>query len=234
MLGVRGLYRKRLSGTRPRLSTVKVASQIRTDSSTSPVSNLLCRTITTTRLASPGRTAPRNSSRLRRFLSPSYLLTNRFSVSSSPMRPHSLALPDKHSLSMADESDSANGILLFSQDKVANRQQCPWEQNWHETRLRHFRCISRLCQCYQRVQIDLESDTCHILSIIKLLTLTSEVLKINNERNLYWRLNHGTVYHRVPVVNTIINWGWSIWPNEWTFSLTQNARKVGGFAMSFE
>lgn len=62
----------------------------------------------------------------------------------------------------------------------------------------------------------------------------SEVLKINNERNLYWRLNHGTVYHRVPVVNTIINWGWRLWPNEWTFSLIQNARKVGIFARSFE
>lgn len=62
MLGVfgrvRGLYRKRLSGTRPRLSTVKVASQIRTDSSTSPVSNLLCRTITTTRLDVPRRATP--------------------------------------------------------------------------------------------------------------------------------------------------------------------------------
>lgn len=157
------------------------------------------------------------------------------------MRPHSLALPDKHSPSLADESDSANGILLFSQDKVVNRQHCPWEQNWHDTRLTHFRCISCLCQCYHRVQMDLESDTCHILSCklsdhknFQLLTLTSEVLKINNERNLYWRLNHSTVYHRVLVVNTIINWDWSLWPNEWTFSLIQNARKVGVFARSFE
>lgn len=59
--------------------------------------------------------------------------------------------------------------------------------------------------------MDIESDTCHILSSkfshhknFKLLTLTSEDLKMNNERNLYGRLNHGTENHRVPVVNTII------------------------------